>query len=325
MKKLLLGISALSFLIFTSCSKDEPDPVNVPTASHLVAKAEGEADLSLFVEAIRKVGLEGLLTSGTHTVFAPNNTAFQSALADLNANSIDDLINIKGVDEVKNIMLYHILPSEIVASNLVSNYYFTEATNDDGNNLSMYVLRDSGVEINGSGALSSTVLEADLQASNGVIHKVDALIFPATISILLQSNPEFNTLTSALGIATGGLLGTLSNESSNYTLFAPDNFAFSRYFMDNQISDLNQYASQIGPGQLQNVLLYHLLPGIFRKDDLQTGTLNTSYNGEHISIINDSSGNITINDNAPKSVTVVFFNITAINGVVHVINNVLEP
>ena len=78
----------------------------------------------------------------------------------------------------------------------------------------------------------ANVTTADIEASNGIVHILDAVLVPAlelsivnTIVEPAYFNKNFSILTEA--VVTADLLGTLTNPSANLTLFAPDNAAFA--------------------------------------------------------------------------------------------------
>ena len=110
----------------------------------------------------------------------------------------------------------------------------------------------------------ATVARADIEASNGVIHEIDAVLTPPSatepgeenvgdVFAVIQSDDNFATLTAALE-ATG--LGTvLANTEETYTLFAPNNAAFEEL----GIETVN--ALLVDTDRLTDILLYHVISG----------------------------------------------------------------
>ena len=97
----------------------------------------------------------------------------------------------------KIILLNHVISGSVSSTDLIntnSAYTTTNATNLDGDNLSLYYDTSDGVQFNG---FSSVVL-ADLVGSNGIVHIVNEVIGLPTVVTFATSNPEFSTLVSAL-------------------------------------------------------------------------------------------------------------------------------
>jgi transforming growth factor-beta-induced protein len=119
------------------------------------------------------------------------------------------------------------------------------------------------------------------------------------------NKPSFKTLKAAL--AKTGLMGVVS--SSELTLFAPTDDAFAAL-------GLNQQNISTVPN-LKEILLYHVLEGKIYSTDLYEGFFGT-LNGAAVEISLD--GGVFVND-----AEVIYADIMARNGVVHVIDQVLFP
>ena len=98
-------------------------------------------------------------------------------------------------NELANILSNHVIVGATAVSTGLSNSYVSTAgTNADGDNLSLYINTDSGVTLNGV----SNVAAADIIATNGVIHAVDAVIDVPTVVTFAVADPNFSTLVTAL-------------------------------------------------------------------------------------------------------------------------------
>ena len=129
---------------------------------------------------------------GPFTVFAPVNAAF------------DALPAIPAEDELTQILLNHVLAAGISSTDLVglgSGYTNTLATTPGGENISLYFDTGAGVSFNGM----SNVAVADVIATNGIIHAVDAVITLPTIATFATSNPALSTLVDVLAYADTGM------------------------------------------------------------------------------------------------------------------------
>ena len=323
--KNLLKLSKLTFLLFVgfsiqSCSDDDDD-VTTPTGpSNIVEIAMDTPDLSNLVAALSVAdgNLVDVLSGGEFTVLAPTNEAFETFLA---ANGFMSLSEVP-TDVLSNILLNHVISGTINSTNLVdagSGYSTTNASNMDGDNLSLYFDTSSGVTFNGI----SSVVAADIVASNGIVHVVDEVIGLPTVVTFAVSNPALSTLVAAM--TTEGLsvdivsILSSSDEPSPFTVFAPTNDAFGSLLAELELNALGD----IPVSNLEATLGTHVAPEAnVRSTDLVDGmSVNTISSTITVSL---SDGAKLIDPNGRES-NIVAVDIQAYNGVVHVIDNVLLP
>jgi uncharacterized surface protein with fasciclin (FAS1) repeats len=105
-----------------------------------------------------------LQADGPFTVFAPTDAAF----AALPAGTLDDLLKPENKDKLKSILLYHVVSGKVMSSDLKGT---VNADSLQGGKLK--IVAAEGVTVNGA-----TVVTADVAASNGVIHVIDAVLLP---------------------------------------------------------------------------------------------------------------------------------------------------
>ena len=323
--KNLLKLSKLTFLLFVgfsiqSCSDDDDD-VTTPTGpSNIVEIAMDTPNLSNLVAALSVAdgNLVDVLSGGEFTVLAPTNEAFETFLA---ANGFMSLSEVP-TDVLSNILLNHVISGTVNSTNLVdagSGYSTTNASNMDGDNLSLYFDTSSGVTFNGI----SSVVAADIVASNGIVHVVDEVIGLPTVVTFAVSNPALSTLVAAL--TTEGLsvdivsILSSSDEPSPFTVFAPTNDAFGSLLAELGLNALGDIPVDI----LEATLGTHVAPEAnVRSTDLVDGmSVNTIGSTITVSL---SDGAKLIDSNGRES-NIVAVDIQAYNGVVHVIDNVLLP
>lgn len=130
------------------------------------------------------------------------------------------------------------------------------------------------------------------------------------VTTVLQGRGDLSTLNTLLGEAN---LGDALSGNGPFTVFAPTNEAFA--LINEQLNTLRG-----DPQQLRDVLLYHVVPGNFPAADLATQQILPTSQGEQISVSFDGT-TIRLND----LVMVTETDITADNGVIHVITGVLTP
>ena len=133
---------------------------------NIVQVAIEAGSFNTLVAAVEAAGLvETLSGPGPFTVFAPTDAAF----AKLPAGTIDALLLDK--DKLTSILTYHVVSGKVMAADLVKS---NGATPKTVNGLPLdIVVRGDKVYVNGT-----QVVTADVQASNGVIHIIDAVLLP---------------------------------------------------------------------------------------------------------------------------------------------------
>ncbi|WP_066224064.1 fasciclin domain-containing protein [Formosa haliotis] len=143
----------------------------------LVDIALGNDDLSILAAVVVKTGLVDVLNSdGPFTVFAPTNEAFVNLLDALgnDYNSLDDFDTEAEIELLRNIVLYHAIPSAIYATDLTETSVETAFS---GNNLDVVKSGDTYVIQDATGE-NANIIIADVKASNGVAHVIDRVLLP---------------------------------------------------------------------------------------------------------------------------------------------------
>lgn len=160
----------------------------------------------------------------------------------------------------------------------------------------------------------------DILASNGIIHVIDKVLIPPSISSptptiteLAVDTPDLSTLVTAL--STVGLEQTFQNEEGPFTVFAPTNTAFE------ELGGATVAALLEDPPALTKLLTYHAVNGKVVSSDLETGSI-TSLAGFTIDVL-VTRYRTRINLNGDT--LVLGADNEASNGVVHTINKVLIP
>ncbi|MDF1866966.1 MAG: fasciclin domain-containing protein [Saprospiraceae bacterium] len=294
---------ALAITSFVACSDDDDDVT--PTPQSIVEIAVGDAQFSTLVAALQRVDLVSTLEgSGPFTVFAPTNAAFTALGVDLATISDEALTEI---------LLYHVVGADIASTDIADGKTYVSSaagTGPNGTQLSLLVEKANGaVTINGS----ATVTTADVDATNGVIHIVDAVITPMSVVGHAVANDDFSSLVTTLSAASGDLVTVLSGDGP-FTVFAPVNSAFDA---------IAAVAATLTPDQLAKVLTYHVVGGNVLSTDLTNPMTVTTVNGETFTIKLD--GSPTITDAGGNVSNIIFTDVQGTNGVIHVIDAVILP
>ena len=252
--------------------------------------------------AVIAADLAGALSdlAGTFTVFAPTDDAFAAL-----DPAVLNILTSNADTKLRRALLYHVLGAEVMSTDLSDGQ---TATTLFGQDITVTIDANGGVMIN-----NANVAIADIQTLNGVVHVLDAVILPpnATVADVVINSPDHTTLEAA--VVAAQLDGALSDLSANYTVFAPNDDAFAPVDVATLLIDPT--------GDLQKILQYHVLASEVFSTDLTDGQVATTLLGQDITVGIDANGAVTINGNA----LVIAADITTLNGVVHVLNNVLLP
>lgn len=270
-----------------------------PTVADLVRYA----GLTTLASALQAQGLtDDLAGEGPFTLFAPTNEAF-TALGTLPEG-----------DALTNVLLNHVL-SGSVRSSAVPARASALATNPYGDNLTLLFDTSDGVVIDGG----PEVVVADVIATNGVMHVVDAVIVPMNVLDAARA-AGLTELLDAVGAAADLPDGTSLAEAlaaqAPYTVFAPTNAAFEA------ISDT---LATLTPEQLRDVLLFHVLdPAVFETPVLSS---DLPASATDLATLNPTA-EIPFVPGPPPTVDgagIAVPDIVVTNGVVHVIDAVMLP
>jgi uncharacterized surface protein with fasciclin (FAS1) repeats len=145
-------------------ASEQPDTV--------VDLAASDENFSTLVTAVDAAGLTGTLSGdGPFTVFAPVNDAF----AALPAGTVDTLLAPENQAQLAAVLTYHVVPSKVLSSDLSDG---ATVTTVQGQPLTVGVQGDAVTLTDASGNTAS-VVQADVEAGNGVVHVIDHVLMPA--------------------------------------------------------------------------------------------------------------------------------------------------
>ncbi|MGB5244510.1 MAG: fasciclin domain-containing protein [Lutimonas sp.] len=302
--RIFLSVLMIGLLTFvSSCNDDDDKP-----SKNIVEVAQGNTELSTLVSAIQAAGLTSYLSgTGPFTVFAPTNAAF----AKLDPETLNNIIGNPTL--LTALLQYHVVNGKVYSKDLSDGEVNTALS---GQTILVDV-NGNAVTLNGN----TSVTDADIKASNGVIHIIDQVLIPddfaaQTIVQIAASNPNFSTLVQILSLPEmSDLLAAANDPTADLTVFAPTNAAFDATLAalgKNSINDLPT-------GILKEIVSYHILGGAVFSNELSNGAVPTLLPGESVTV--DVSGNGVKIDNA----NVISADIAAINGVIHAVDGVLLP
>ncbi|NBB83774.1 MAG: fasciclin domain-containing protein [Alphaproteobacteria bacterium] len=137
------------------------------TAADIVDTAVSADNFNTLVQLVEAAGLvETLKSEGPFTVFAPTDEAF----AELPDGTLQDLLAPENREQLRTILTYHVVPSEVPSSAAVGEMVELETV--EGSALTVDGTGDS-VMVDGA-----TVVQPDVMADNGIIHVIDTVLIP---------------------------------------------------------------------------------------------------------------------------------------------------
>jgi len=280
-----------------------PEPAESNTVVDIIVNSEVHTVLEDAVVAADLVST--LSGEGPFTVFAPTDDAFTALLAALGFTA-EELLAYPGLTDV---LLYHVVGAQALSTNLTDGQEITTLLDED---VQVTITAD-GVFIN-----QAQVIVADLEADNGVVHVIDAVLVPemeelpeTVVDIIVES--EVHTLLE-LALGAAGLVDALSGEGP-FTVFAPTDDAVVALTEALGITADDLLALP----NLGEILQYHVVAGEAFSDDLEDGQMITTLLGQDVTVSIDDAG-VMINE-----AMVIIADLEAENGVVHVIDAVLVP
>lgn len=291
----ILFVSAA--FLFTACDNNG---TSSDGEQNIVEVASSSDDFDVLAQAITDAGLASALEAeGSFTVFAPTDEAFGK----LPTGLLEELTN----EQLASILRFHVISGNAITSGQL------QATQDVGTLLGEEILvENSGsVIVNGY----STVVNANIEASNGVIHAIDEVLLPEGFrdANVIDKAKELQSFTSLVSAVADVDLTTTLKYKGDFTVFAPTDDAFNALPTGLLGSLTNE--------QLAEILSYHVLSGEVFAGDLSAEQAPASLTGESIFVTKDGQDNVIVNGSA----SVATADVDVSNGVIHAIDKVILP
>jgi len=296
---LFVFLPLLAAFLITACSDDDNPTADDPDQElNIVETAEDAGGFTTLLSVASDLGLAETLRNEELTVFAPTDQAFGK----LPAGLLEDLTD----EQLTEIILYHLLEGTVESTQIASQQ---DAVTEQGERILLQSNAD-GVTVNGR----SSVVSADIEASNGVIHAVDEVLLPAAYREpgIIETAEEAGNFSILLGAIEDAGLTTTLQFLGPFTVFAPSDAAFQELGIETVESLTDE--------QLNSVLTYHVLDGEVPSSALQPTQTVAALNGENLFITLENDEVIV---NGTGSVTSADINTE--NGVIHAVNQVLLP
>jgi uncharacterized surface protein with fasciclin (FAS1) repeats len=326
-------------LITFSCTNDEPKEVTPLKSIVDIAKAD-PANFSILVDALKKTGLDVTLSGpGSYTVFAPTNAVFTAAgYTSASINALVAPADNAAIATLKLVLQNHVIGIGTRSEDLVAGgnfktfaFYRATPTSTPGGNLNIFVSKVGNDIVLNAGASNggAKITTAGTEASNGIVYAIDGVLKLPTIVNQIVSDP---TLSSLLGVVTStpqaSVLATLTNATAAapVTIYAPNNDAFTA------ASATGGYLVGKTDAQVTNILRYHLENRNSTSSSATSFTSSTATTDVSVTTLFTPNrftillGTVKIKDIVGTSNgTIKVTNIQGTNGVIQVIDKVLQP
>jgi transforming growth factor-beta-induced protein len=272
-----------------------------------IATLAGYANLTTLLQAATTAGLADELSADEPlTVLAPTNEAF-AALGTLPTG-----------DDLENVLLYHVLAGEVTSAaiaELEPGVAYTLAPNRFGEPMSVVFDATDDLIVN-----DTAVIETDLQATNGIVHVVDAVLVPPNVVEMV----EYADLTGLLAaiqaaapLPNGTTLAEALASTGPYTVFAPTDEAFE---------DVSDTLATLTAEQVRDVLLYHVLDPTTYLTPILAKDLPAPPGGDVVTLLGaPATIETAVVPPQIEDANIVVTDINVTNGVIHLIDAVLVP
>lgn len=309
----IFAIALMTAFTLTSCEEDSNEP-EIMEPENIVSIAQDTPSLSILVEALTMFPdlVSALSSDGSYTVFAPTNDAFAALLGVTGQSGLEDIPE----EVIERLLKYHVISGAALMSTDLSDGQMASTLLSAEDEITVGIM-GSSVSIN-----NANVTLANVEASNGVVHIIDAVLVPELEASIVNTivepayfNKDFSILTAA--VIKAGLVSTLIDPEAEFTLFAPNNAAFEAA----GITSLDGFSSD----DLAPILTYHVIGAEIFADGLPaTGSAVTTLGGDFYLSINSEGAFI----NGSTKITAATLGGEALdydNGVVHLIDKTLVP
>ncbi len=159
-------VLSVSFIIPASAMDHHGKKMKGNAKADIVQTASAAGSFNTLVAAVKAAGLVGTLKSdGPFTVFAPTDEAF----AALPEGTVENLLKPENKDQLIAVLTYHVIPGKVMSGDIA------------GKALEVKTVQGSTVNINATSGVmvdGASVVKADIDTSNGVIHVIDKVILP---------------------------------------------------------------------------------------------------------------------------------------------------
>jgi transforming growth factor-beta-induced protein len=280
--------------------------VALPTSTvNLIDQLKNTKSLTTLAAAVEAAGLTSTLQSGgPFTIFAPDNVAFDL----VGPNALAELLKPQNKARLASLLGVHVVAGRLSSGDL-TRPASARLKSINGENLDI-VRRGTRLSVN-----NATVLQADLVASNAVIHIIDTVLSApvSTPSNIVDQAKASGLTTFVAAVEAAGLTSTLQG-AGPYTIFVPDNVAF-------ELLGAGAAANLLTPASkpaLVSRLQLHVVSGRYTVADIAKLKVDVKNLGGSTMSFSSRGTRTTVGKAA-----IVKADIETANGIIHIIDTVL--
>ena len=298
-----------------------PDDLNPNTIADILDEYDSLSKLKGLLDTYNLT--DTIKNTPNLTLIAPTNIAFKK-IDDILARFTGD----DGAQEVVKILTYHVLPQIVKSGDLADGQSYDAIYPGDKVDVSItekgwWFWKYTEVKFE-----DSRIFKKDIEGSNGVIHIVDSVMIPESVTIpntVVDVAVGMGKLSTLVDLLNKFNLADTLKGTGPFTVFAPTNDAFS---------DIESTLENLTDTQVTNVLKYHVVNGKVLSNQLTDGqVVDTLYVGNTVTVSIEQKGGwlcrwfgygcrdfVKINES-----DVTKADVDADNGVIHILNKVLIP
>ena len=277
--------------------------------------AQRAPELTTLAEAVEAAGLGPTLAGpGPYTVLAPTNAAFDALLTEL---GIDKAALLADRALLQAVLRYHVLPGRVARADIPAGRAIEPL---DGGFFKIDV-SDNDLVVTDGRNRTARLQATDIAAANGLVHVTDRVLLPADRPLTQVVQAESRLARLAAALEATGLAATLSG-AGPFTLLAPTDAAFDALAAQLALTPTQLLADV---PLLTRVLAYHVVDARVLRAEVPLGVPVTTRLGRNFTVGSGADGKLQVTDECGCTATIVRTDLLGANGVIHVIDKVLQP
>lgn len=296
---LVLSTLIAAGLLLPACKKVEINPYTTEDVNIVGYLAKYPDSFSLFKQILDRTGNSAFLNAyGAYTVFAPTNSGVKTWLAKNNAASVEAV----SIDKLQDLVKFHLLVDTITTA------AFKDGKLPVATMLGQYLVTGVGTKDGASSYLinrQAYVSQSNVIVGNGIIHVVDNVLEPSTLTIAkqLEAKPAYSIFVEAMK-ATGfyDLLNTVDPDTTKrwMSVIAESNRAFADSGITSFAALKAKYSQTGNPASpndsLYMYMAYHVMTGIKFLGDIITSPAHTTLQPQEVISVLYKSQEVVLNE-----------------------------
>ncbi len=296
---LMLSVVFSTGLLLPACKKTDINPYTTEDVNIVGYLVKNSDSFSLFKQILNRTGNSAFLNAyGAYTVFAPTNTGVKTWLSKINAASVEAADLAKLQDLVK----FHLLVDTITTAS------FKDGKLPVPTMLGQFLVTGVGTKDGSSSYLvnrQALISESNIKVGNGIIHVVDNVLEPSTLTIAqqLEAKPEYSIFVQAMK-ETGfyDVLNTVDADTTKrwMTVIAESNQSLADSGIYSYADLKAKYSKTGNPSgandSLHMYMAYHILTGIKFLGDIITSPAHQTLQPQEVVSVQLKNQDVVLNE-----------------------------